>query len=316
MATGEPNLYSDFSGGVNLQAAPYLLDESQAQDAMNVHATAQIGSLHKREGIVLLADDSSSPKLDGPIHSLFPVNLSTKLLVAVAKQASASNDRIVSVSTTGTVTTLTSSLSEGKRWSFVQGPVSGSEGPIYGINGTNDPWEWDGSGTPGTWSAVQADGSTPISPHPAKPCTMLVYHLDKFWASGDPSNPGRVQSTGFNPSTGLPDPRIWDSDYVDHVDPNDGEAITGLGKCGPYLVVFKAHKTYVLSDPAGRAYRPVHSTIGCASHRSIVETTQGTMFLSENMGVCVTDGTEVTPISNNILPLLRQAADSNAANFH
>lgn len=316
MATGEPNLYANFSGGVNLQSAPYLLDETQAQDARNVHST-QIGSIRKREGLVTLTEDTSSPKLDGAIHSLFPVNLSTKTLLAVGKQASASNDRIVAVETNGTITTLSSSMSQGKRWAFAQGPASGTQGPIYGINGTNDPWEWDGvlANAPGTWTAVEADGTTPISPHPAKPCTMLIYHLDKFWASGDPSYPGRIYSTGFNPTTNLPDPRIWDSDYIDHVDPNDGEAITGLGKVGPYLLVFKAHKTYALSDPAGRAYRPIHSSIGCIAHRSIVETSIGAFFLSEDLGVCLTDGSDVTPVSDNILPLIREAADANAANF-
>lgn len=313
MATGQPVLYQDFRGGVNLQSGPYLLEESQCRDARNVHSTT-IGSIRKREGMVTLSDETALATLDGPAHTLFPVNLSTKSLLAVGKQASASNDRIVKLSTSGVATTLKSGLTQGKRWEFVQGPLATDEtpdqGPIYGINGFDTPQYWDGSAS-ATVNWVASLGTVPIN------CTLLIYHLDKFWAAGDPAHPGRVQSTGLNnDATPLPDPCNWDTDFIDEVDPNDGEAITGLGKIGPYLLVFKPHKTYVLSDPVGRAYRPVSSTIGCSAHRSIVETSRGTMFLSEDMGVCVTDGTDVTPISDNILPLLREAANVNAANFY
>ena len=307
MATGEPNLYSDFSGGVNFQSAPYLLKENQCRDARNVHSTT-VGSIKKRPGMVGVLSDST-PYLDAayPIHSIFPATSSA--FIAVGKQASASNDRIVKITSSGTVSSLTSGTGKtlGKRWEFAQGPTSGGQGPIYGINGTDAAIYWDGSSSSiGAWTSSTAT-AVPNS------CTMILYHLDKFWLSGHPSYPGRIWSTGF--TSGYPDPRLFNTDYIDDVDPIDGQVITGLGKVGPYLLVFKSHKTYVLSDPTGRAYRPIHSTIGCAAKRSIVETSVGTFFLSEDMGVCVTDGVDVTPVSDNILPLLLSAADSNAANL-
>ena len=88
-----------------------------------------------------------------------------------------------------------------------------------------------------------------------------------------------------------------------------------MGKVGPYLLVFKDRKTYVLSDPTGRAYRPISSSIGCSAHRSIVETDKGTIFLSADMGVCITDGTNIQQISEAVRPLLRYVADNNPADL-
>ena len=58
MATGEPKLYSDVSGGVNLQSAPYLLKENQCRDARNVHSTT-VGSIKKRPGMVGVLSDTT-----------------------------------------------------------------------------------------------------------------------------------------------------------------------------------------------------------------------------------------------------------------
>lgn len=307
MATGEPNLYADFSGGINLMSGPYLLKESECRDARNVHSTPT-GSILKRPGMVSVLDDST-PLLGGAVHSLAAVNVSTPVLLGVGKQASASSDRIVKITGGGVVTEVDSGLTEGARWEFVQGPESGGQGPIYGLNGEDAAFQWDGvTGSPSSTAWTASTGTVPND------CRILVYHLDKFWASGEDAYPGRIYSTGVDVN-GYPDPRNWDTDYIDHVDPADGQPITAIGKFGTYLLVFKAHKTYALSDPANRAYRTVNTSIGCSAHRSVVETSDGTFFLSEDAGVCVTDGTTVTPISDRILPFLREAADANATNF-
>lgn len=306
MATGEPSVFSDFKGGVNLVAGPYLVEDTEARDARNVHGSV-IGSIRKRPGFEKLGTDTLAT-LDGPPHSLFPVNLGTKSLLVVAKQASASSDRIVSMSLSGAPTTLKSGLSQGKRWSFVQAPVSGGQGPVYGINGTDTPQYWDGSsGATVNWTATT--GTVPIN------ARFLIYHMDVLWAAGDPANPARVQSCGLSGATPVPDPRNWDTDYMDEVGPADGQPVTALGSVGPYLLVAKARKLYAMPDFQSRAYREVSSSIGCIAHRTMVETSRGTMFLSEDLGVCVTDGQTVRPISDPVLPLLREAAEANALLF-
>lgn len=313
MATGTPVLYADFSGGINLEAGPYLLQESECQSARNVRSN-RLGSLEKRKGCSVLSNIKNSSNayvLGAAPHSLFAVNTSTPYLLAVGTHTTAGNDAIVSITTGGTATALKTNATAGKRWEWVQAPTNNGEGPIFGINGTDTPLYWSAataSTSLSTWTAVDDLGNVISGDHPAKKCRYLIYHLDKVWASGDPDYPGRIHSTGIDSSTKLPNPRNWDSKFRDDVDPFDGEAITGLGKVGPYLLVFKNKKTYVLTDATNRAYRQISSTIGCCAHRSIVETSQGTMFLSEDLGVCVTDGSSIQTISNKIEPLLSKAA--------
>lgn len=298
MARGNPVVYSDFSGGVNLAAAPYLLDENQCQDARNVTVGAT-NSLLKRPGSTLLCEPST---LDS-VHSLFPVNTATKSLLAVGKTASGSSDRIITISTGGTATTLKSSLTQGQRWEWVQAPTSGGQGPIYGVNGTDAPQYWDGAaGSTTNWTA--STGTIPTS------YKYLLYHSDTIWATGSSSFPGRVKYSGLTSSAVPgPDPRNWNDDYYVDIEPQDGELITGIGKVASYILVFKPHATYAITDVKTGAWRQVNSGIGCAAHRSIVETQSGTIFLSEDAGVCMTDGSNVYKIGENIDPLIRQASE-------
>lgn len=307
MASGAPSVFQDFRRGVNLQSAPYLLETSEARDARNVHGSV-LGSIKKRRGFEKLGTNALSD-LDGPPHSLFPVNLASKSLLMVAKSAAGTSDRIVKLDLTGAPVTLKSGLSQGKRWEFVQAPTSGGQGPIFGINGTDTPQYWDGSsGFTNNWTA--ATGTVPQN------ARFLIYHQDAIWAAGDPANPATIQSCGLTGGgTPIPDPRNWSTDYLDQVEPNDGQAITAIGACGPYLIVAKARKLYAMPSFESRNYRKISSEIGCIAHRTMVETSRGTMFLSEDLGVCVTDGTDVTPVSDPVLPLLRAAADANAAVF-
>lgn len=320
MATGSPVLYADFSGGINYEAGPYLLQESECQDARNVRSN-RLGSLEKRNGCAVLStikNSSNAYVLGAAPHSLFAVNTSTPYLLAVGTHTTPGTDAVVSITTGGTATAIKTNAAAGKRWEFVQAPTNTSQGPIFGVNGVDNPVFWSAataSTALGTWTAVDGAGNAIAGDHPAKKCRYLIYHLDKIWAAGEVDYPGRIRSTGVDSGTGLPNPRNWDSEYTDDVDPFDGEAITGLGKVGPYLLVFKNKKTYVLTDPVNRAYRQISSTIGCCAHRSIVETSAGTMFLSEDLGVCVTDGASVRTISSKIQPLLNEAAKAYPADI-
>jgi len=322
MAIGSPVVYADFSGGINKEAGPYLLQENQCQDARNVTATIQ-GSLEKRRGFTsfsTIVDTNAVAKLDGEAHSLASANLSGgQYLIAVGKTPSASTDRIVSISSSGIAETIKSGVTQGTRWEFAQAPIEIStnpdQGPIYAINGVDTPQYWSGatgSTAMAEWTAE--DDLQQAIPHPAKDSKFLIYHLDKLWASGDTSKPGRIWSTGVD-ANGFPNPRNWDDDYRDDIEPSDGLQITGLGKVGPYLLVFKNSKTYVLTNPETRAYRPISSSIGCIAHRSIVETNEGTMFLSDDLGVCITDGTTVSRISNSIKQFLLDLISAQPVNI-
>jgi hypothetical protein len=314
MATGEPVVYMDFTGGIHLDESTYLIADKECYDARNV-TTKQHGELTKRDG---WARHSTMGVLD-KAHTLFPLNIGANTnLLAIGPDGS--EDKAVHLNGSGASTTLTlnsplTTLTANKRWSFAQGP-KGTNGTatvvdatFYGINGVDRPMRWTGNSSDpmNEWEAWA--GQT--VPRYAK---YLIYHLDQFWASGDPNFPGRVYRTGTQNesffTTPLPDPCNWDTAFIDDVEPFDGQNITGLGKVGPYLLVFKAQSTYVLSDPNTGVYRKISSTMGCSSHRSIVETAEGTMFYSDDVGVCITDGTNIRVLSTKIEPLLDAVASA------
>jgi len=322
MATGTPALYADFSGGINTEAGPYLVAENECQDARNISASP-LGSFKKRRGFSKHSDlqDSGTVLLDGAPHSLFAVNLTTDYLLAVGPYYNNSDDAIVRIAGNGAAVALKTDAEPNTRWEFVQGPLGEpdnsdptiTEGPVYGLNGVDDPIQWDGtSNSVSAWTATGYTDQSPALDHPAKYCTMLIYSQDKLWAAGDTRTgyTGRVYSSGLNNNLDAPDPCNWDSNLTLDIEPDDGEIITGLGTLGPYIVVFKNRKTYVIDSVAALTYRVVSSSIGCVAPRSVVETNMGTFFLSEDMGVCITDGSSVTRLSEKIDPTLRAIARS------
>lgn len=299
---GWPITYSDFSGGLNTQAGPYLLEGNQCRDALNVH-TSLIGDIEKRNGFVTISGASltGSPVSATGVHTLFPSNTSTKSLVGVA--TTASGDTIFKMTPGGTATVLKSGLSAAKRWYFAQAEVDGSAGPIFGLNGTDTPLKWNGEASEmSEW--VATTGSVP------KSARYLTYFSGRLWCAEG----SRLRFSGITGST--PDPLNWDEEeYVDF-EPNDGQVITGIGIVGSLLLVFKSRKTYVVYDVESGANRPILGAIGCVAHRSIVQTDLGTMFLSEDQGICVTDGKSIKVLSDVIKPQTEQVSShpSTAAN--
>lgn len=312
MASGQSTNYIDFGGGVNAGAGRYLLAENQGKAGRNFKTTP-IGSLKKRNGFSLTGTVTT---LDS-IHSLFAANTSTKYLIAVGKQASASSDRIVRVDTSGTLATLKSGLTLDKPWEWAQAPTSGGAGPIYGLNGTDTPQQWDGAaGTTSNW--VAGTGTVPSS------AKYLLYHTDRLWATGSDTFPGRVWYSGLTgAAVPAPDPLNWDADnYVD-IEPQDGEIITAIGTVGPYIVVFKPRNTYVITDPVTGAWRQLSDTIGCIANRSVAQTDRGTIFVDEGVGACVTDGSTVRKLDSGqeantgpVDPFLSQAAEDQPGDYH
>jgi hypothetical protein len=92
--------------------------------------------------------------------------------------------------------------------------------------------------------------------------------------------------------------------WVAEFDPNDGEQISGLGTIGPYVLVFKPSKTWLIYDLDTGANRRIGVNVGCVAHRSAVETPYGTFFLAKD-GVYRTDGTALKRVSaDRVTPLI------------
>lgn len=290
---GTPYIFSNLGRGVNLEAAPYAISEGQARNARNF-TTSPVGTIVKRNGCVTFASPGSA------LTSLFALHTSTRYLIG------AGSTKLFKITTAGVVSDLATGLTSGRRWEFTQAPTSGGQGPLWGLNGTDTPQQWDGSAASSSnWTA--ASGTLPNGKY-------ITYHNNRIAIAGTTSNPSRLYLSAIVDPAGLVDgARNWatpDAVTID-LDPNDGQEITGIGKVGPYLLVFKPRKTFVVLDTDSGSYRVLNSEVGCTAHRSIVETTNGTYFLGTDGAVYVTNGTTVEDISSGISPLLKSIAGSS-----
>ena len=138
----------------------------------------------------------------------------------------------------------------------------------------------------------------------------ITYHDNRVFVAGVPASPNTLYWSDITK------PRDWLSPNggSTQIDPEDGLAITGIGKVGPYLLVFKPRKTYLVTDSNTGAYRRISTNIGCIANRSIVETDNGTFFLSEDLGVCLTDGNSFSIVSGPMRSLLSQIPPGSLAN--
>ena len=292
---GTPVSYLDYSGGRNVKSAPYLLSEKECRDALNVH-TSLSGDIEKRTGFVTLSGSTltGSPINGTEVHTLFPVNVATKSLIGVARTAS--TDTIFKMTTGGVASALKTGLTANTRWYFAQGSPT-TAGPIFGMNGVDKPIKWNGEAA----SVEEWVATTGTIPTAGK---YLTYWSSRLWCAEG----ARLRFSGITGETS--DPLNWESTaYVD-LDPNDGQPITAINIVGDYLIVFKARKTYAIYDAASAVNRMISSNIGCVAHRSVVNTPDGLLFLSEDQGICKTNGSSITPISEQILPDLEQVGAS------
>jgi hypothetical protein len=272
---GNPYVFNQLGSGVNLEAAPYSLDTGQAREALNAR-TSPLGAIVKRNGCEPIAEPSAT------LTSLFGCNLGTDVLIA------AGSTNLYKITTGGTVSTLKEGVSNGIQWEWIQAPESGGQGPIYGVNGTNTPQYWDGEAAETKdWTA--SEGSIPNG-------KFILYHENRVWIAKG--------STLY--WSDIIDPRNFESPKggSTQIDPEDGEEITGLGKVGPYLLVFKERKTFIVFDSNTGAYRRISDRIGCIANRSIVSTESGTFFISSDGEIVLTDGNDFdTKIGLAISPL-------------
>jgi hypothetical protein len=288
----------DFSGGIDTKAAPYLVAKNEARDARNVVTTTR-GSVRKRDGNQTFASGFAGAPAN--LFSLFAAQASATVLIATGAT------KIYSISTGGVPTDITgaATLTADQRWEFIEAPASGGQGPLYGVNGVDTPKQWTGSGNVADWTATT--GSVPNG-------KFLLSVGNRVLVAGMAGNPSRVQACAVgdprNWSTGSGSANGWSVD----LDPNDGDAITGLGTIGPYVLVFKRSKTYVIRDTETGANQRLSNTTGCVAHRSISEAPNGTYFLTADKGVYVTNGTWMEKVSEKIDPTVANIVAAQRGN--
>ena len=309
-----PFIYADFHGGLNTKDAPYLLTDDQSRDLQNVQGTTA-GAIVKRTGLTTLATPAVT------LTSLFPSEAtSPNVLVG------AGGTNLYSITSGGVVTSIKSSLTNNARWEWVSAPATGGQGPVYGIDGTDNPQQWTGSGSTADWTPSDAgyDGWGGITGTGVPNGKYMAYTQNQIFIAGLTDYPHRVCWCAIG------QPRIWHSldtsvppaptgaNFAEF-DPNDGQPITGLGVIGPYVLVFKRRKAWVIvsttSTTAAGAIsqtptlRQLSSNVGCVSHRSIAAGPNGTYFLAEDNGVYLTNGSKLTEMSAQIQPTIDSITD-------
>lgn len=294
---GTPYVHGDFRGGLNTKAANYLLEDSQCRDCLNVQSTTS-GAIVKRSGIVGinigdLAADAG--------RSVFAVSSPACFIVATSSTLSSTTGG-------GSATTLGSGFGSAY-WSMVEATAQDGQGPVFLSNGVDSPKAWDGSSlvnwTCDATSTLKAPGaSVPNGKY-------LAMHESRVVIAGDETNPSTLYWSEVQVGVGTL-PCNWLIENQQLFDPDDGDVITGVGKVGSNLLVFKRHKIFVVYDLATGANRRLSTNIGCVASRSIVETPEGTFFLSDH-GVYVTNGSGVQFVSDQITPTLQAISNKSTA---
>jgi hypothetical protein len=289
---GSPVVFNDFSGGLDTKSAPYLVESKYARDCRNVVTTIN-GAIKKRAGNQTFATIPASP-----VMSLFGMQATTALVAT-------SLTGMFSVATGGAVTNITGAalITNNARWEFTEAPASGGQGPLYGVNGVDTPKQWTGAGNIADWTATV--GGVPNGKY-------ILYVKNRVLVAGVPGTPHRVYASA------LGDPRNWgtaaNQGWAVDLDPNDGDAITGIGVVGPYVMVFKNQKAYAIVDLDTGANRRLSTNVGCVAHRSIAETPQGLFFLTADRGVYATDGVNLRKVSDRITPTVDSIVAAQRAN--
>lgn len=279
---GRPVTFEGLNGGVNAVDSPFFLKDSEARDARNFVPSLR-GKIRKRPGARTFA------ALPAACDSLFAMQAPSPFLIA------ARAGRISSISPTRVVATRANPSAGG--WEWVQAPAGGGQGPLFGMNGVDSPLQWNGvAAAMSPWTA--ATGVLPNGKY-------LVYTANRLFVAGMTAYGSLDDPGSAIVFSNLANPRDWPVENVVEFDPGDGEQITAIGTLGPYVLVFKPNKAWVVYDLDTGANRPLSKSVGCVAHRSVVETPRGTFFLTEDQGVMVTtDGSSVKRVSEVVQPFV------------
>jgi hypothetical protein len=288
-----PATYHDFRGGLNTRDNPYLLESGEARDLANVVGITA-GAIYKRNGLATFATPASALSTLYAFEQILPMQL-----------IGAGGTSLYSISNAGVIAQIATGLASGLRWQFVQAPAMGAQGPLYGVNGTDPPQQWGGAGATGNWTNASGAVAVPNGKY-------CLYASNQVFMAGVAAAPSRVYWSA------IADPTNWDpasstgAGSID-LDPSDGQQITALGRVGPYVLVAKQRKLFVIVDTATATSRRISMQIGCVSHRSMQEGQSGTYFLGEDLDVYVTDGSKITQVSMKVSPTLAQVASNLAS---
>lgn len=279
--------FADFKRGVHArqtaqQVVPGEVEEFELASAYDVTYDKETGLIRRRNG------HANALTYAPDLNSMFPAR---GLPAGAASQLIlGAGANIYSYTVGGGLTAaIISGLTAGTLMEAATAPVSGGQGPFYMLNGFEARY-WTGA-VAGTWTA--SSGTLPLGYYP-------IYHGNRMWVARMNAYAGLSDPQSGLVWSGLGDPRAWPAANANMFDPNDGGILSGIGRIGPYLLVFKQTKTWLVYDLDTGANRPLSGEIGCISHRSIVETQRGTYFLTRDRGWALCDGSNIKLLEDKL----------------
>ena len=299
MARGRAYRFRRFGRGLNTADGVYNLREGYEDDPQGLGAECRdcLNVVSEDRGKVRKRDGSTTLFTDSGVKDLNAVDADANALLLYSTTAG----DLLSRKGDGTTATLVASgLSATARWKFMRLPEIPSSTVLayYGCNGVDTPrLVTNTAGTIAVATWPQNSGTRPNGRY-------MVYAGNRLFVAGDDADRYRVYASNVG------DPTRWDTTggstagYSVQFDPDDGEIVTGLGTVGPYVLVFKETRVYVIYDLDTGANRKVTDQAGTLSPDSIVPSERGTFFLDPERGVMVTDGQEARRVSEQIQPTL------------
>lgn len=303
--------YFDNQGGLNQQAPPLALDESQCAWVENLHlseagqwTTQNIG--YSRLNTASLNGSSSSGQAVRSLHR-FETTTGTVLNLAQA------GGSLYSLNTGTGVSTLVST-----GWSSTA-PLRSVTwlGWLFLVAQGQSPYRYNAQAAPSVlpgWPPTIAGQSV------GNPSLVEVF-AGRLVFAGDSSNPSALYLSALeDPTSWSPGPNP-DSPGVFQVSPGDGDKITALKRLflplsnEELLVVFKKRSIWLLSgsDATNFKLERASSQLGAVSQESTVSVGQELLFLSEQGIYSLNTATQQGNLTFSALsaPIVRQVGQLN-----
>lgn len=279
-----------WSGGLNREADPFLLEPTECPDAINVDFGLR-GEVSKRKGYTEHTTNTSTATAGEFLY---------------AWQKLGQSDWFVYVDTAGKVwyTSGTVLSDSGANWGA---PADDREFNVSfasmndiaymtTVRDGDTPYKFDGT----TWTSLAVsplDGTATTLPR----ARILLEAHERMFAF----NLKRSDGTNFRSRMhySLPlEPETWEAlDYIDFA-PDDGQEITGAALFGEQIIVFKNHSMFALSgtDETNFTVYPIDTAVGTECPLTITTAGPELFFFDHLSGVWSFDGTQYKKIDDKI----------------
>jgi hypothetical protein len=259
-----------YSGGMNDADEIDQLRDEEAVLIQNAYVSS-IGALEKRAGMTAVGDDTGSTAITGLTG--WREDDGTKWILSTT----GTNLRYLNSTTWDT---MDSGFTTGLDTEYVI-----ANNKMYIFNGTDNTHSWDGA------SVVLNSGLVDLGSTTVPKAKYGMWWKNYMFMAGESDLNGTTYpSRVWFSNIGDADTWTTGTDYFD-VGLSDGQEITGIGLLGEYLVVFKRKSIYVLTGSGPADWRlsgtvnnlvNVENSVGCVSHRSIVQIGNDLWFMSDD----------------------------------